>query len=84
MISHVQIKVKSAIIIKVYEYSCVKVEDHYCEADRLIEELLEEFIINISDSESDDEQANKGVNEGFSDGDSNTFGSRSESSSSSD
>ena len=84
MISHVQTKVKSVIIIKVYEYSCVKVEDYYWEVDGLIEELLEEPIINISDSESDDEQANEGVNEGFLDGDSTTFGSRSESSSSSD
>ena len=64
LMSHVQIKVKSIIIIKVHQYSCVKVEDHYWEADRLIEELLEEFIVTISDSESDDEQANEGVNEG--------------------
>ena len=84
MITHVQVKVKSINIMKVYEYSCVKTEDHYWEVDGLNEDLLEEFIINISDSESDDDQANKGVNEGFADGDSTTFGSRSESSGSSD
>ena len=55
--------------MKVYEYSCVKTEDHYWEVDGLNEDLLEEFIINISDSERDDDQANEGVNEGFSDGD---------------
>ena len=84
LITHVQVKVKSINIMKVYEYSCVKTEDHYWEVDGLNEDLLEEFIINISDSESDDDQANQGVNEGFSDGDSTTFGSRSESSGSSD
>ena len=56
-----------------------KVEDHYWEADGLNEEILEQFIItNSSDSEEDE-----GMNDGFSD-DSTSFGSGSESSSSSD
>ena len=59
-----------------------KVEDHYWEADGLNEELLERFIItNSSDSESSDDE---GVNKGFSDGDSTSFGSRSDSTDSSD
>ena len=57
------------------------VENHYWEADGLNEELLEGFIINNrSDSESSDDE---GVNEGFSD-DSTSFGSKSESTDSSD
>ena len=58
-----------------------KVENHYWEADGLNEELLERFIITNSDSESSDDE---GVNEGFSDADSTSFGSRSESTDSSD
>ena len=64
-----------------------KVEDHYWETDGLTEELLElleRFIINISGSESSDNDVDEGVNDGFSDGDSTSFGSRSESTSSSD
>ena len=63
----------------------LKVEDHYWENDGLNEELLECFIINnSSDSSSDDDCADEGVNTGFSDGDSTSYGSRSESSNSSD
>ena len=47
----------------------------------LNEELLERFIITNTDSESSDDE---GMNEGFSDGDSTSFGSRSESTNSSD
>ena len=60
----------------------VEVEDHYWEADGLNEEVLERFVItNSSDSESSD---NEGVNEGFLEADSTSFGSRSESTDSSD
>ena len=60
----------------------VEVEDHYWEADGLNEEVLERFVItNSSDSESSD---NEGVNEGFLEVDSTSFGSRSESTDSSD
>ena len=60
----------------------VEVEDHYWEADGLNEEVLERFVItNSSDSESSDDE---GVNEGFLEADSTSFGSRSESTDSSD
>ena len=60
----------------------VEVEDHYWEADGLNEEALERFVItNNSDSESSDDE---GVNEGFLEADSTSFGSKSESTDSSD
>ena len=60
----------------------VEVEDHYWEADGLNEEVLERFVItNSSDSESSDDE---GVNEGFLEADSTSFGSKSESTNSSD
>ena len=62
----------------------IEVEDHYWEADGLNEEVLERFVItNSSDSESSDDD--EGVNEGFLEADDSTsFGSRSESTDSSD
>ena len=63
----------------------LKVEDHYWETDGHNEELLEHFIINnSSDSSNDDDWSDESVNTGFSDGDSTSYGSRSESSNSSD
>ena len=61
----------------------VEVEDHYWEADGLNEEVLERYVItNSSDTESSDDD--EGVNEGFLEADSTSFGSRSESTDSSD
>ena len=60
----------------------MQVEDHYWENDGLNEELLERFIINNSSDSSD--SGDEGVNDGFLDCDSTSFGSRSESSGSSD